>query len=60
MMLLGIFAVIALVIAGAGIYGASAYAVVRRTQKIGIRLALGATPGQTLTMLMRQSLDTGS
>jgi putative ABC transport system permease protein len=56
MMLLGIFAVIALVIAGAGIYGASAYAVVRRTQEIGIRLALGATPGQTLTMLMRQSL----
>ncbi|HEY7474234.1 MAG TPA: FtsX-like permease family protein [Vicinamibacterales bacterium] len=55
-MLLGIFAVIALVIAGAGIYGASAYAVVRRTQEIGIRLALGATPGQTLTMLMRQSL----
>jgi putative ABC transport system permease protein len=56
MLLLGIFAVIALVIAGAGIYGASTYAVVRRTQEIGIRLALGATPGQTLTMLMRQSL----
>ncbi|HYN07737.1 MAG TPA: ABC transporter permease [Vicinamibacterales bacterium] len=58
MMLLGIFAIIALVIASAGIYGASAYSVVRRTQEIGIRLALGGTPGQTLALVMRQGLIT--
>ena len=56
MTLLGIFAIIALVIASAGIYGASAYSVARRTHEIGIRLALGATPGQTLALVMRQSL----
>ena len=56
MTLLGIFAIIALVIASAGIYGASAYSVARRTREIGIRLALGATPGQTLALVMRQSL----
>jgi predicted permease len=56
MQLLGIFASIALVIAGAGIYGLSAYAVGRRTQEIGIRLALGARPVQVLVMVLRQSM----
>jgi hypothetical protein len=53
MLLLGIFATIALVIASAGIYGLSAYAVVRRTQEIGIRLALGATSRQILVLILR-------
>jgi putative ABC transport system permease protein len=56
MLLLGIFAAIALVIASAGIYGLSAYAVVRRTQEIGIRLALGATPGQILVLVLRHGM----
>jgi putative ABC transport system permease protein len=55
-LLFGIFAVIALVIASAGIYGLSAYAVVRRTREIGIRLAVGATQGQILTLVLRQGM----
>ena len=49
MALLGIFAVIALIIATAGIYGLSTYAVVRRRQELGIRLALGATRDRSLS-----------
>ncbi len=56
MLLLGTFAAIALVIAGAGIYGISAYAVVRRTQELTIRLALGATPGQVLALVLRHGM----
>ena len=56
MLLLGIFAAIALVIASAGIYGVSAYAVVRRTREIGIRLAVGATPGQIVALVLRHGM----
>jgi putative ABC transport system permease protein len=56
MALLGTFAVIALSIASAGIYGLSAYAVVRRRQELGIRLALGATPGQILVLVLRHGM----
>jgi putative ABC transport system permease protein len=56
MTLLGIFAAIALVIASAGIYGLSAYAVVRRRQELGIRLALGATPGQILALVLGRGM----
>ena len=56
MLLLGIFAAIALVIASAGIYGLSAYAVVRRVQEIGIRLALGATSGQIVALVLRHGM----
>ena len=54
---LGVFAVIALAIASAGIYGISAYAVVRRTREIGIRLALGATTGQIRALIVRRGLS---
>jgi predicted permease len=55
-LLLGIFAAVALAIASAGIYGLCAYAVVRRTREIGIRLAVGATPGQILALILRYGL----
>jgi putative ABC transport system permease protein len=55
-LLLGIFAVVALVIASAGIYGLGAYAVARRTREIGIRMAVGATRGQILSLVLRQGM----
>ncbi len=55
-LLLGVFAAIALAIATAGIYGSSAYAVACRTREIGIRLAMGASPGQILGSVLRSGV----
>ena len=52
----GFFGVVALLLACLGLYGVVSHAVGRRTSEIGIRLALGATRGGVLGMILRESL----
>jgi predicted permease len=50
------FSVLALLLAGIGIYGVMAFVVARRTAEIGVRMALGARPSGVLWMTMREGL----
>ena len=55
-LLLGTFAALAVTLAAVGLYGLIGYTVARRTHEVGIRLALGATPTEVLTLVLRQGI----
>ncbi|MGD9904784.1 MAG: ABC transporter permease [Vicinamibacterales bacterium] len=54
--LLALFALAALLLAALGIYGVLSYSVSERTREIGLRLALGASGGDTVSLVMRRSV----
>jgi predicted permease len=58
MTLLAIFGCLALAMSAGGVYGVTSYLTSRRTQEIGLRIALGATPGNVQRLIFRQGFTT--
>jgi putative ABC transport system permease protein len=54
--LVSLFGLLAQQLASIGLYGVMAYAVAQRTNEIGIRMALGASQGQVMKMILRQGM----
>jgi putative ABC transport system permease protein len=54
--LLAVFGGLALLLASIGLYGVMSFAVARRTRELGIRIALGARPGDVFRMVLRQGM----
>ena len=57
MLLLGAFALIALILAGVGVYGVISYSVAQRTPEIGIRMSLGAQSFDIIMLVMRNAMS---